>query len=59
MGHNGEAAPRIGVPANEVRDLIFLLYAVFLKSYLTDKETLFKWIITIFLSVMDERNEHT
>ena len=25
MGHNGAAAPRVCVPANEVSDLIFLL----------------------------------
>jgi len=25
VGHNGEAAPRVCVPANEVSDLIFLL----------------------------------
>ncbi len=29
VGHNGEAALRVCVPANEVSDLIFLLYAFF------------------------------
>ena len=29
MGHNGEAAPHVCVPANEVSDLIFLLYRMF------------------------------
>ena len=28
MGHNGEAAPRVCVPANEVSAFIELLYAV-------------------------------
>ena len=27
VGHNGEAAPHVCVPANAVSDLIFLLYA--------------------------------
>jgi len=28
VGHNGEAAPHVCVPANAVSDLIFLLYAI-------------------------------
>jgi len=33
VGHNGEAAPRVCVPANEVSVLIELLYAYNLKPF--------------------------
>ena len=32
MGHNGEAAPHVCVPANEVSDLIFLLCSFLIKA---------------------------